>query len=184
MNNKNKYKYSEMEITCLTFITGFITKIGTLFSSIWAWVGAVLISLIAFFAPLSTPLLIITALVLTDLACGLYINRHKIMSNKLRLTVVKMLVYLLLITSVFAIEFVIGISLIWKLVFGIIAFTELWSVSGNLLVIFPNLVILKSFKKILQSEIEKKVGETGANINVEEMLNEKEKIENKKAGTN
>lgn len=176
MENKNK-KLSEMELTCLTFITGFVAKIGTLFSSVWAWVGAVLISLIAFFAPLSAPLIILAALVMTDLFCGVYINRHKIMSSKLRLTVVKMLVYLLLISSVFAIEFVIGIAILWKIVFGIIAFTELWSVLGNLLVIFPNMVILKTFKKILKSEIEKKVGETGAKIDVDEMLKEKGKVE-------
>lgn len=174
MKNKNK---SEMEISCLTVITNLSIKIGTLFSTSWAWICAAVISLIAFFAPLETPLFIIMALVLTDLFAGLYINRKKIVSSKLRLTVIKLLIYLLLITSVFSIEFVLGMSFIWKLVFGIIAFTELWSVAGNLVIIFPNIIILKTFRKLLKSEIEKKIGEAGIEVDVDELLKEKEKAE-------
>lgn len=178
MKNKSKSKNNnEMKISLLSVLINFAGKISLLLSSVWGWIGSIAIALTTYFLPLKTIFLIIFTVVLIDMLLGIFIHRKEIQSSKLRESLLKFLIYIILIALTYAIEKEVGLNILYKIVFGIASLTELYSIAAQCLVICPGLPFLKLFKNILEVEISKK-----ANVSqekVENILEDKEKIEEK-----
>lgn len=103
-------KKSEMEQSIIIVISNYFAKCTTLLGNYFGWVPTILLSLIAFLTPLKALFIILTVFVSLDLFLALWINRKKIQSDKLRLTLIKYFFYLLLISLVYSVEFIIGFS--------------------------------------------------------------------------
>ena len=150
-------KKSEMEQSIIIVISNYFAKCITLLGTYLGWIPTILLSLIAFLTPLKALFIILTIFVFLDLFLALWINRKKIQSTKLRLTLIKYCFYLLLISLVYSVEFIIGFSFFYKVIFALSCSVELWSIMGNMLVINPNMKILSLFKTLLAGEISKKI---------------------------
>lgn len=104
--------------------------------SVSNWFITFIFSVLAFFAPIYTIILLVFLAVATDLISGLckaWKLKHKITSFKLRDTVIKLLLYCLLIALVYGIQ----ITCFWGLpivniVAGFILFAEAVSISENI----------------------------------------------------
>ena len=155
MKNKLKTK-NEMKLSLLAVILNFGSKIMTLLSSLWGWIGTSILAILAYFFALKTMVIIIFFVVLIDMILGIYIHRKEIQSSKLRESLLKFMVYIALIALTYAVEVEVGIALLYKIVFAIASLTEIYSIAAQLLVICPNLPFLKMFKNILSVEISKK----------------------------
>ena len=155
MKNKLKNK-NEMKLSLLAVILNFGTKIMTLLSSLWGWIGTSILAILAYFFALKTMVTIIFAVVLIDMLLGIYIHRNEIQSSKLRESLLKFLIYIVLIALTYSVEVEIGIAILYKIVFAIASLTEIYSIAAQLLIVCPNLPFLKMFKNILSVEISKK----------------------------
>lgn len=185
MKNINLNKLTEME-TQILMVAG---KIITGFSKIFTTTFGKIVALMGFFTALGlgsiAPLIhIIIAFVFVDMLFGLAVTIHKkgwshILSCRLRDSLVKVFFYLLIIIGLFLIEtqFIDGYAVTSKVAFGLIAGTELWSIMANMLVLFPNIPILRMLQKLLVKEIASKTGSDECTI--ENELNKAEENENK-----
>lgn len=152
-----KQKISEMELSILGVIVNFTTKLSLLLSNIFGWFYTLIIGIGMFFIPIKDLILVLTCLVLLDMLLGIIINRKHILSSKLRNTLVKFFFYLILIGGTFAFENVIGIDILYKIVFAVISAVELLSIIANMTILKPDLRFLKLFKSLLLGEIAKKL---------------------------
>lgn len=75
----------------------------------------------------------------------------------MRGTLIKSMIYLIVLCLAFAIETVIGWGFLYKVLFGIASLIELYSVTANLLIIEPNMPFLKIFRKLIKDELGKKI---------------------------
>ena len=159
---KTKLNYlNEMELMILSVWAGVWTKAGAILSSIWGWISSGIIALLGYFVglkPLITVLLIIIA---ADFIIGILaaIKRNeKITSEKLRKTIIKTLIYMIILSLAYAIEIGIGFgNIVCKVLFGLAAVIELYSVTANALIIAPNMPFLKLFTHLVSGEISKKL---------------------------
>lgn len=113
-------------------------------------------------------------LVAVDMAFGIAVTVKRkgwshILSSRLRDSLVKALFYLIIIIALFLIEknVVDGYALTAKLAFSVICGTELWSIMANMLVLMPNIPVLKMLSKMLEQEIAKKTGVDEAKVKEE-----------------
>lgn len=173
MKNKCKNE-NEMKISLLTVLFNFGTKIMTLLSSLWGWVGTSILAILAYFFALKTMVIIIFVVVLIDMLLGIYIHRNEIQSSKLRESLLKFLIYIVLIGLTYSVEVEVGIAILYKIVFAIASLTEIYSIAAQLLVICPNLPFLSLFKNILAAEISKKTNMEQSKI--DEILVEKDDL--------
>lgn len=165
-------KASEMEISIIAVVTNIFVKTGLLLNTTTGWWLTLLLTLIAFMQPLYVPVLVLSLIILVDMVLGIIIHRHRIVSSKLRLTLVKWFFYLLFGSLLFAVESTVGISFLYKVAFGIASMIELWSVMGNMSVLVPSMKFLSFFKKILREEMSKKL-----EMNVNEILGDEDMTE-------
>ena len=173
MKNKLKTK-NEMKLSLLAVILNFGSKIMTLLSSLWGRIGTSILAILAYFFALKTMVIIIFAVVLIDMLLGIYIHRNEIQSSKLRESLLKFLIYIVLIALTYSVEAEIGIAILYKIVFAIASLTEIYSIAAQLLIVCPNLPFLKMFKNILSVEISKKTNIEQSKI--DEMLVEEDEL--------
>lgn len=173
MKNKLKNK-NEMKLSLLAVLFNFGTKIMTLLSSFWGWVGTSILAILAYFFALKTMVIIIFFVVLLDMILGIYIHRNEIQSSKLRESLLKFMIYIVLIALTYSVEVEVGIALLYKVVFAIASLTEIYSIAAQLLVICPNLPFLRMFKNILSVEISKKTNIEQSKV--DEILVEKDEL--------
>jgi len=166
MKSINLNKLTEME-TQILMVAG---KIFTGFSNILATTFGKIVALMGFFTTIGlgsiAPLIhIIIAFVFVDMLFGLVVIIHKrgwgyILSSRLRDSLIKVFFYLLIVIGLFLIEtqIVDGYAITSKLAFSLIAGTELWSIIANMLILFPNIPVLRMLQKLLAKEITSKTG--------------------------
>lgn len=152
---------NEMAVSLITVGSNLVAKIGLIFSTGWSWLTAIIMAAVAYFLPIKEILIIIFALVAIDFILGVYIHRKTLQSSKFRESILKLFIYLFFICSLFSVESQIGIAFLYKVVFSVSALTELYSIAANLLIIAPNIPILKLFKNLLAVEISKKMDNMG-----------------------
>lgn len=155
---------TEMEQSFYDVITKIWSKTESILSSGYGWLTGVVTAILTFFLPIKLMLIVISVLVFTDLTLGVWINRKNILSSKLRDTVIKFAFYIITIGGVYAIEFAIGVGVLYKAVFALAGLVEIYSIAANFLVISPNTPFLRLFKKILEKEIGKKVDLSGKKV--------------------
>lgn len=144
-------------------------------------------TLMAFFASIGlssiAPLIhILIGFVIADMLFGLAVTIKikgwsHILSCRLRDSLIKLFFYLVVVVGLFLIEInlVDGYAVTSKLAFALIAGTELWSILSNMLILMPNIPILKLLKNLLSQEISKKIGIDQTKLDDE--LNKSEEIE-------
>ncbi len=150
-------KQNEMSQTLIIVIANFFAKVLALLGTCWGWLTAIFLSLIAFFISLKILYITLFVIVMIDFLLGLWIHRKNLQSNKMRETLFKLLLYYTLISLLYTVESVIGVAILYKVVFAIASLVELYSICANSLVIYPNIPFLKLFKKLLTVEISKKI---------------------------
>lgn len=85
-------------------------------------------------------------------------GKNKIVSSKLRNSLYKGFFYTMFISLTYLVEIQMMDACIGpKVAFAVIAAVEMWSISANALILYPNFPFLKLFKKFLAAEIGKKL---------------------------
>lgn len=137
-------------------------KLGEILSSAYGWAVALFLFLFDFFCGYGLALNIILILILIDLGWGIAVAvkfKKYALSECARNTISKIFSYysslliVIMIEKLLGSESAIGVSLITT----IIALTELWSISGNMLIINPNIPVLRLFRIHLVGEISRKL---------------------------
>lgn len=167
MNLKKITKRTEMSVQLAAGGTGILLSVGNFLTSVY---GKCL-TLMAFFASLGlssiAPLIhLIILFTFLDMLFGIGVTIKlkgisHILSSRLRDSLIKIFFYLIIIIGLFLIESVLivdGYILTTKIAFAIIAGTELWSILSNMLILMPNIPVLKLLKNVLIQEIAKKTG--------------------------
>ena len=133
-------------------------KIGLILSSCWGWISALILSFIAYIAPIQIMLIVLLVIVIVDMLLGLWINRHNILSSKLRNTAIKAAFYMIVLVLAFSIETTLKLLILSPIIFSICALVELISVIANMSIIAPNIMVFSLIRKLLRTEIAKKTG--------------------------
>lgn len=157
MNNISKIELKDMKLAIIVVVAGFWSKLITALHSVSGWVWGCILTLGAFLSPIKYLLLFIVIVTLIDMCLGIWIHRKNILSSKLRLTIFKLFFYLGTIALCFGMETLVGVAILYKIIFGLIGLTELISISSNALIINPNIKFVKLFKTLLNGEIAKKL---------------------------
>lgn len=173
-----KHKLSEMELGVISVLSGFFGKAATILSTCWGWVSLTLMAFMAFIAPITTMLWVLLAIVGVDTLLGIWINRKKIQSSKLRNVVIKSGFYMLVLILAFSLEAALGIFILVKVLFALCSLVELISVISNMAIILPNVKVFSLIKKLLKDEISKK---TNLAEDIIENVLEKSEKENTKS---
>lgn len=148
---------TEMEQSFYDVISKIGDKVCSILSSGWGWFAGIASTFITFFLPIQLMLTIISTLVIIDLLLGMWINRRNILSSKLRDTVMKFALYIIAIGGIYAIEFAVGVGILYKIIFVIAGLVEIYSICANFLVIAPKMPFLRLFRNLLEKEISKKL---------------------------
>lgn len=104
------------------------------------------------------------------------VHAHRfVLSDLMRNTIGKILSYCSVFLVILGIEKVVGIEsrICSAVVVGVIALTEVWSISGHILIRFPNLLFFRLFRPALVGEIARKL--QMSEEEVKEMFNDNEK---------
>lgn len=152
-------KNNEMTINILMTVSGIWAKFIAILSSCWGWIAGICLSLLNFLIPLQYMFLLLGIIILFDFLAalvGAYKRNIHITSEKGRGTLIKALIYMLLISLTFSCEIIIGVSIAHKVLFAIACLIELYSLTANLLIIKPDMPFLKLFAGLVKGEISKK----------------------------
>jgi hypothetical protein len=172
-----------MESQLIDVPAKILAAIITLCSTVWGKFLTIIAFMTTYFLPVKDLIHIAFIFVLIDMVLGVAVTvRRKgvahILSQRLRDSLVKGFVYVVFIGGLYVIEknVVDGYYITSKSAFAIVSGVELWSIAANLLILSPNLIFLRIFKRYLNQEMAKKL--EMAEDEIEEFLNEKN---NKKA---
>ena len=157
----------------MEILLGVMTKFWLIFSSFFGWVFGVLSVLMAFLLPLKASFIILSVIIGLDFIFGIwasYVIKKPITSSKAKATFVKALFYAVVLSVMFVIENYFGIAIIYKVLFGIACLIELYSVIANMLIIKPDMKLLKLLKVLIIDEIANKLKKSNKDIN--DILNE------------
>ena len=144
----------------LTNMENVIKNISGVLISIGFFLGAT-------FAPIKTLFCLTFVFVMADMILGISVaikdkGKGVIESSKARNSLIKLFFYWLFLALTFLVESGLSLSDGFcfgpKVIFGILSAVELWSVATNAMILQPNLVIFKLFKRLFTSEIAKKLG--------------------------
>lgn len=162
-----KKEVSGMELSIILTVGGILSKIVALLSTFWGWLIALFTFILTFLLPIKDMFVLLFIIIAADMIFGIWasiIQKKSITSTKLRGTIIKIMIYLVVLSLAFAIETQLGWDLICKVLFSIASSIELYSVIANLLIIKPDMVFLKLFSKLVKGEIANK-----AKLNEEEV---------------
>lgn len=158
-----KYIKCEMENTIILTMTGIWSKITALLSTFWGWLSVLVSGLLTFLLPLKFMFVLLFVILLFDFIFGLWAaikDKKQITSDKMRGTLIKSMVYLVVISLTYAAEALLGIMILHKVLFALAALVELYSITANLLIIKPDMPFLSLFKGLVSGEISNKLGIT------------------------
>lgn len=137
-------------------------KIPAVFNNIFGWVLAFCTGFVAWLGNEGVSLLIVLVAIGWDLVWGVAVavkQRKFVLSRLLRETMVKVFIYIgtLLIVLVCERSLNENWGVITRVVAVVAACIELFSAAGNILIIKPNFVFIRLFKKYLIGEIAEKL---------------------------
>lgn len=141
--------------------------------SAWGWILVAITSVATFLQPEAWSFYVVAGAVAADLFWGILAAmklKKFILSKALRETVKKVGIYAYVMIGVFAIEKIThteGSFIALRTIAIFAAVCELWSMSGSMLIVKPNMPFLKLFRWQLKGEIASKVSK---NVNVDEIL--------------
>lgn len=154
---------SEMELQIIATVAGLWSKFLTIASSVMGWLGVAIIWLISYFAGIGPSLAVLGILLIIDMIAGMlssYKRGELITSDKWRNTLIKAGIYMILIICAFMIETTIGFgtSIGHSVIFGFSGLIELYSIAANLLIVKPDMPLLRIISFLVKGEIKKKLG--------------------------
>lgn len=146
-------------------IESVLTKLSEALTTVHGWAIALSIVIANFFAGYQLVLLGIMAAVAFDALFGIWVARRQgkfILSELLRATLFKLMVYLnLIVVFVFVDKFAgvggVETKITTMIVATAICLAEAWSSIGNALIIKPDFPFLRMFRKALTGEIARKL---------------------------
>lgn len=157
----------------MEILLGVMTKIGVIFSSFFGWIFGIISILLAFLLPLKASFIILSVIIGLDFIFGIWASwkiKKPITSSKAKATFIKALFYAIVLSVMFAIENYFGIAIVYKVLFGVACLIELYSVIANMLIIKPDMKLLKLLKVLIIDEIANKLKKSDKDIN--DILNE------------
>lgn len=143
-------------------LTHILMRIPMVFNNIFGWLIAVFTMFIAWLGSEGVSLLIVLVAIGWDLVWGVAVavkQKKFVLSRLLRETMVKVLIYIgtLLIVLVCERSLNENWGVLTRVVAVVAACIELFSAAGNILIIKPNFVFVRLFKKYLIGEIAEKL---------------------------
>lgn len=157
----------------MEILLGVMTKVGLIFSSFFGWIFGIISILLAFLLPLKASFIILSVIIGLDFIFGIWASwkiKKPITSSKAKATFIKALFYAIVLSVMFAIENYFGIAIVYKVLFGVACLIELYSVIANMLIIKPDMKLLKLLKVLIIDEIANKLKKSDKDIN--DILNE------------
>lgn len=142
-------------------------------NSAYGWFLSAMMACITFVHPEQWSFIVVGAAIIGDLIWGVIasIKQKKfILSKALRETLKKTGIYAFAMVGVLATERILhtdGSFIALKTIAVFAAVCELWSMSGSMLIVKPNMPFLKLFRGQLKGEIASKVSK---NVNIDEIL--------------
>lgn len=138
-------------------------KLNDIFGNYEGVMGWFVLTLINFFAGYEGMLCLILFVTFVDAVWGVAVALKKgefVLSDLMRRTIVKLLAYCSIFLVLISIERILKIEsgIGTAVIVSIIGLTELWSVCGNILIIYPDLVFFRLLKPALKGEISRKLG--------------------------
>lgn len=156
-------------------ISKALMKIGNAFNTMLGWFIAICTALITFISPEKTSFIVVGLAILADLFWGIAaaIKMKKLfLSTALRDTVKKIGIYSFALLGAMAIEYIAhaeGTFIAVRTIAIFAAVCEFWSMSASMLIIYPNMPFLRTFRSQLKGEIESKLSK---NIDIDEIFKE------------
>ena len=143
-------------------LTHIIMKIPTVFGNLFGWLLAAATAFVAWLGSEGVSLLIVLAAVGWDLVWGVAVavKQNKfVLSRLLRETITKVFIYIGTLLIVLVCERSLNDSwgVLTRVVAVVAACIELFSAAGNILIIKPDFVFVRLFKKYLVGEIAEKL---------------------------
>lgn len=164
MKNIKINKKTDIEMEMLSVFLSIWAKMGSILTSFWGVISTIFVAFLAYFAGMQMMIYILAACLLLDFMLGVLVTikingKNSIQSSKLRKTLIKAFFYISVMCIIYAAETTIGLSwfVLSKIIFAIACLTELWSSAGLALILNPDFIFLRLFKKYLTSEIAKKL---------------------------
>lgn len=154
-----------MELQILNVLINIKSAIMSLLTSIWGKCLTAMIFIASIFAPIKGLLIVTFIIVLLDAILGVTVTIVKkgkghILSSRLRDSLIKLLFYTILICTFFLVEREILDTSFYgaKGVFAILSAVEVISIIASMLILVPNMPILKLLRSVLTKEMAKKLG--------------------------
>lgn len=148
-------------------------KFASALSTIYGWLLAIGIGVVNFFAGYELSITAVVFCVFADLFWGIWaaVKQHKFAQSELvRDTLSKFVAYATAIIMAVLMDKLSFDSIICTSIFTlVICVAEVWSISGNILIVNPNIVFFRIIKPALKGEIAKKLNVT--EDQVDEVLN-------------
>lgn len=154
-------------------IGSMFDKFASALSTIYGWLLAIGIGVVNFFAGYELSIIAVVFCVFADLFWGIWaaVKQHKFAQSELvRDTLSKFVAYATAIIMAVLMDKLSFDSIICTSIFTlVICVAEVWSISGNILIVNPNIVFFRIIKPALKGEIAKKLNVT--EDQVDEVLN-------------
>ena len=148
-------------------------KFASALSTIYGWLLAIGIGVVNFFAGYELSIIAVVFCVFADLFWGIWaaVKQNKFAQSELvRDTFSKFVAYATAIIMAVLMDKLSFDSIICTSIFTlVICVAEVWSISGNILIVNPNIVFFRIIKPALKGEIAKKLNVT--EDQVDEVLN-------------
>ena len=144
-------------------MTKLILQLQSVLTTLWGWMLIFASAFWAFIKPEIYTFAIVGIVIIADLVFGIAVAKRQkkfILSESMRSTCVKVVIYATMLLLVHAIERMIHEHnlIATRLACVLAASCELWSISANMLILKPDLPFLRLFRLHLKGEIEKKTG--------------------------
>lgn len=161
-------KLSGMELSVILTLSGLWAKVTTVLTNIWGWLLGIIGFILTYMVSIKELVIVLGVIIGIDFVLGLWAaikSKVAISSSKMRGTLIKALIYALVLAVAHVIEKQFDFALPSKLLFGLASAVELLSIIANALIIKPDMKFLLIFEVLVKGEITKKVGVPKDKIN-------------------
>ena len=149
-----------MGMNLILYIEKILDKLQSILHTLAGWVVGLLLFLADYVVGHELAVGLVVFVTLMDAVWGISVSiKHKkfALSELARLTIGKLAVYGCAMLAFIGLDKMIDMTLTTSFVGAAIVLVELWSASASMLILFPNFLFLKLFRKALTGEIASKL---------------------------
>lgn len=150
-----------MELSVILTLSGLWAKVTTVFTSCWGWLLGVIGFVLGYLLPVKELFIVLGIIVLIDFVLGFSAaikTKQPISSSKMRGSLIKVVLYGLVLSVSYAIEKQFDWDIATKVLFALAGAVELLSIIANALILKPDMKFLRIFEVLVKGEISKKSG--------------------------